>query len=238
MRKRLCVVLVGAWLGACAYPLLPKEEVTPPDLEIFRVARSSATTCANPAQPRVEERERFTYGCFCGANYPDFASHDLSTLSKEELLAIVSRYYTVLPWDDLDAQCQAHDICYVYHREARRSCDEAFQSAVLQLAKGFLWESRIRRQKAELRHAVNPLAARCSDLAYLLLTAEMFFKGKSNDPSYELKAEIVNYTMIGPILGFAVIGLPLNSFPDPLASEKCRTIDNTASPMFPPAPYW
>jgi hypothetical protein len=86
-----------------------------------------ATPCQNPAVASDKLGKKFRYGCFCGKNYPhiEHASkksfRDLNGTARQELIL---QYKKIDAYDDIDAICKKHDICYIYYGKKAKICND------------------------------------------------------------------------------------------------------------------
>lgn len=227
---RSAITLVSAAVFAgCAG--LPEEATRPLPSANFTLARESAVMCAEPQRPRLQDTSQFKYGCFCGKAHPHFApdaSEAAAAFGEAKLAVHIARYYAVKPYDDLDAACQDHDICYVMHGRSRRSCDEAFSRRMRILWSEFQDEDVQSHRNPKSRSLVNPMAGRCSSIAMHLTLAEYFFEGQSESQSYEVVAGAINLLTGGLAIPLAAAILPLSAYPDPAVGERCNIADNVA----------
>ncbi len=117
--------------------------VVPIDEPAFVEAKFSAQTCENPITARMHVSRNFKYGCFCGAGYPDIRAIDgkkFSELNDYERSRLVESYYKIRPVDDIDAACQAHDICWTMNDSPQLACNDAFVETLKTLREG--WSSQ------------------------------------------------------------------------------------------------
>ena len=210
---------------------LPPEQVAPFETTALLEARARAEPCATPAQANFSDGKNFRYGCFCGKNYPQLVpetSEQLAVTPSSQLDSLVARYYAIKPYDDLDAACQAHDVCYVLSHGPRRACDERFSSRTQQLWHDFNQEVLQRLRNPSSEPYVNPMARRCNNLAMHLTLATYFFEGKSDDSAYELQAKSIKLLFGTTAVGIAATLLPINTYPDVMLREHCNAEDNRA----------
>ena len=216
-------------LTSCAS--LPPEQLAPFETKALLDARSRAEPCATPAQANFADGKNFRYGCFCGKNYPQLVpetSEQVAAMPSSELHSLLARYYAAKPYDDLDAACQAHDVCYVLSHGPRRACDERFSNRTHLLLHDFNQEVLQRLRNPSSEPYINPLARPCGNLAMHLTLATYFFEGKSDDPGYELQAKSINLLFGTTAVGIAATLLPVNTYPDVKHREHCNAEDNRA----------
>lgn len=114
----------------------PFTDLNPPLTPQMLKARAAARECPNPAIAEEKFDKNFRYGCFCGEKYPDIkpgVDKPLEELTYTERKALIARYYTIKPYDTIDAACQAHDICYIYNGEDSQACNDAFYKRLQQI---------------------------------------------------------------------------------------------------------
>jgi len=90
-----------------------------------------ATPCENPAVALDDLNKKFRYGCFCGEHYPNIkhlskkSYKDLNKTARKELIL---QYEKLDAYDDIDAICKEHDLCYIrYAKEANICNDKAYK---------------------------------------------------------------------------------------------------------------
>jgi hypothetical protein len=219
-------------IAGCA--AAPTEPSAPPPLPTLLLAERAAVPCVAPRRPAVSDGKDFKYGCFCGKSHPAYGpatTAGLAAMPRAELDALVHKYFELKPYDDLDAACQAHDVCYLINRGARRTCDQVFASRMAKLWFGFSDESGQRRRNPSALLHINPMASRCSEIAMHLTLAHYFFEGTSESPAYELSSGVINLLFGGAAVALAGTTLALASYPDPAAGERCDSVENLASKL-------
>ena len=105
------------------------EALNPPMSEREKVLAQKANLCQNPAEAEEKFDKTFRYGCFCGENYPDIKDPSLKPpeyLTYTQRKKLIEKYYTIRPYDTIDAVCRKHDICYIYNAGEEQACDDAF----------------------------------------------------------------------------------------------------------------
>ena len=106
----------------------PFEGLNPPPTPAMQKAMAQAKPCSHPAIAEEKFDESFRYGCFCGKNYPDIKDPSLKPiayLTYSQRKALIARYYRIRPYDDIDAACRQHDICYIYNGGEDQHCNDA-----------------------------------------------------------------------------------------------------------------
>ena len=104
------------------------QEINPAPTETMLKNELNAKPCANPAVANEAIMEDFKYGCFCGKNYPKIyntASQDVKNLNKKQRVEVIESYFSVKPYDDIDAVCKQHDLCYLYQGKKAKVCNNA-----------------------------------------------------------------------------------------------------------------
>ncbi len=100
----------------------------------------SATPCKNPAVASDDLSKKFRYGCFCGQNYPAIehpskkSYRKLNQAQREELIL---QYQKIDAYDDIDAICKEHDICYIRYGKEAKVCNNRAYKAFSSIAKKF-----------------------------------------------------------------------------------------------------
>lgn len=116
------------------------QQVNPAPTKTMQENIKNAQPCPNPAPATENISGEFKYGCFCGKNYPIIADNEpkaYKKLDKQERLEMIEEYYKVKPYDDIDAVCQQHDICYFYKGKNAKSCNEAIHHELRSLVDAF-----------------------------------------------------------------------------------------------------
>lgn len=132
MRVILTLLLVFT-LCACAQSGSPANPPLPLDSPELLLAKRKAVPCENPAPAQPIFHAGFKYGCFCGANHP--VNSDASTErslegSQANRKWMIERYFSVKPFDDIDALCQAHDVCWTRYGYPNLRCNEELSSSL------------------------------------------------------------------------------------------------------------
>jgi hypothetical protein len=203
--------------GCSTVPKAPSVEPAPsPDLDR---ARAEAQVCTNPAVAREEVSKSFKYGCFCGAGYPGLkhpsgkAEQEFSPAERSELIA---SYLRIKPIDDIDAACQAHDICWVLNGRPELACNIAFKNRLDALRKA--WNGHlgwIGSERQEYRCARLAL-----DISFATATV---MEGVSNDAAEQTASDVTKAASLPLTAGYALVaqfgGTPSPHYP--LAGERC-----------------
>lgn len=137
---RFVIPLVSAILLCCCSTANVKSR-TPLDYAVSAEATNAAATaevCLHPVPAKITVSPKFKYGCFCGGGYPDYTVSPIEgEADGDRLRRVALRYYSVKPFDDVDAVCQRHDICYLLNPNARLECNESFQEELESMRKLF-----------------------------------------------------------------------------------------------------
>jgi len=107
--------------------------------------RENAKLCNNPAMAKENFDNDFKYGCFCGKNYPYIKSDtkkDYKDLNRRERDKLITKYYAIKPYDDIDNLCMQHDICYIYEGREDQLCNDVLYSEMRLLSNKFYEEAR------------------------------------------------------------------------------------------------
>ena len=221
--RRISLLLMSAQLLAgCAFPLKPLKEPTtpntiPPLTTTLAEARASAVACENPAPALRVPKSSFRYGCFCGAGWPALRVQSVGTETGSPLnerLELIAKYYSIKPIDDIDAACQAHDVCWTFHGGPRAECNEQFQKAMDYLFEVF--------SRAPSTWSPS-LSDRCRWLAADLGTANDFFMESRNelgkrDPSLDL-GRFLAFPSLLLVLPSVAWGMVADLYPT--SNERC-----------------
>lgn len=115
-------------------------KVTPTATKIILETQKKANLCSNPSVANEKLTDNFKYGCFCGKDYPELENNttdDFRKLSKDERRDEMLHLYSIKPYDDIDALCQEHDICYLYYGKKAKVCNDTIYEKLYSLAKTF-----------------------------------------------------------------------------------------------------
>ena len=102
--------------------------------------QANATPCASPVMAKDEITDQFKYGCFCGKNYPNVDKNStvsFTKLNKAERIKRIESFYLIEPYDEVDAICQQHDICYLYRGKRAKRCNDTIYDELHTLAYKF-----------------------------------------------------------------------------------------------------
>ena len=203
--------------GCGTVPEVPGVEPPPaPDLDR---ARAEAQPCANPAVAREEVSRSFKYGCFCGAGYPGLkhpSGRDGQNLSPPERNELIAGYLRIKPIDDIDAACQAHDICQILNGRPELACNIAFKSRLDELRQA--WNADLGWIGAERPEY------RCGRLALdMSFATATVMEGLSNDVAEQTASDVTKAASLPFTAGYALVaqfgGTPSPHYP--LAGERC-----------------
>jgi hypothetical protein len=216
------VLVLTLSLAGCTFPLKPLSEpttpnTTPPLTAVLAEARANAVVCESPAPALRVPKSSFRYGCFCGAGWPalDLKSTPIagesSTDRRERLIA---KYYSIKPIDDIDAACQAHDVCWTFHDGPRAECNEQFGKTM-----NYMFELFSRAPST----LTTSLSDRCRWLAADLGTAKDFFMESKDelgkgDPSLGL-GRFLAFPSLLLILPSMAWGTVVDIYPAP--NDRC-----------------
>lgn len=153
--KLLIVVVVFSTLYGDDFDRL----ISSPTQEMLQ-SMKGATLCESPAIAKEDYSSSFKYGCFCGKNYPNLISKTKKSykrLNREEQDALIAKYYSIKPYDDIDALCMKHDICYISKGREDQLCNDVLYDSLGELSRGFY---EIAKEKG-----VESKATRCEKLS-------------------------------------------------------------------------
>ncbi len=128
-------------------------------VEIEQV-KSHAKLCQNPAIAEDKFDASFRYGCFCGKGYPNIqhsSKKPYRYLNRKEKDELIAQYYTIKPYDSIDAACRQHDICYINKGREDQTCNDTLQIRLRELEETF-------EKQADYRER-DSLERRCKILA-------------------------------------------------------------------------
>ncbi len=106
----------------------------------MRLNRDRAEVCKNPAVAKENFDSDFRYGCFCGKNYPKIthpSKKSYRKLNRREREELISLYYKIKPYDNIDELCMKHDICYIYEGREDQICNDALYDGLRDLERKF-----------------------------------------------------------------------------------------------------
>jgi len=122
--------------------------------------QKNAKVCKHPAPAKENMDSDFKYGCFCGKRYPNIRSStgkSYRKLNREEKDKLIEKYYAIKPYDDIDALCMQHDICYIYTGREDQTCNDFLYNALKELSARFYEQAKKEGRKSK--------AKRCDKLA-------------------------------------------------------------------------
>ncbi|CAA6802676.1 MAG: Unknown protein [uncultured Sulfurovum sp.] len=120
-------------------------------------------TCTFPVTANEEISENFKYGCFCGKNYPQMEDNNSSTkdfkkMNKSQRSKVIESYQAIEPYDDIDAICKEHDICYLTYGKRAKICNDTIYNELHTLADKFKKENKSRNNK-QCQHLSKDIAS-------------------------------------------------------------------------------
>jgi hypothetical protein len=77
----------------------------------------------------------------------------VAQLTFAEQQELIAAYYAIQPYDEIDAACQAHDICWIMHRGPFESCNRQFSETLSYLREEFDRRSTPRKPDITFRCA-------------------------------------------------------------------------------------
>jgi hypothetical protein len=104
------------------------EKINPAPTKKMIEIQKQAKACSQPITANEKVSKNFKYGCFCGKNYPktyNTTSQDFRKLSQKQRKEIIESYFSLEPYDDIDAVCKQHDLCYLYQGKKAKICNNA-----------------------------------------------------------------------------------------------------------------
>lgn len=133
--------------------------------------------CARTRGEIDGKKELWSYGNFCGPNYPK--TDDLRDDEK-----VIERLATGQPVDSIDIACQEHDICYVKNGPHTYSCDHD-----------------LKRKLNSMNFGDDELASACRKVNNQIYIAffcmpHFSYNEEHYDPFADI-AELITYTTIG-----------------------------------------
>jgi hypothetical protein len=99
-----------------------------------------SSSCEEPATAYNSLTTQFRYGCFCGRDYPNIehasekSYKELTTTERNELIV---QYQEIDAYDDIDALCKEHDICYISQGKEAKVCNATIYSKLRTIEKKF-----------------------------------------------------------------------------------------------------
>ncbi|CAA6813879.1 MAG: Unknown protein [uncultured Sulfurovum sp.] len=137
------------------------KDINPAPNKTMLENQSHAKDCTSPAPANEDISESFKYGCFCGEDYPKMdanESKDFRRLRKKERIKVIESYFLVKPYDDIDAVCMQHDICYLYRGKKARTCNRAIYSELRDLRHQFKTENEPKKDE-QCSHLATDIAS-------------------------------------------------------------------------------
>jgi len=121
MILRLSILTVIVSVTACTVDRAgpPRIELPGLYLQAEKYSSKSITKIIKPGIPNALDGGRYRYGYFCARNHPNIRVG----MEDSEL---VLRYFTIYPWDDIDAECRDHDLCWIAKGENDGTCNKQF----------------------------------------------------------------------------------------------------------------
>ncbi len=116
------------------------NRLNPSPTKEMRLNIKNAKVCKNPAIAKENFDSDFKYGCFCGKNYPKIthpSKKSYKRLNRREREELISLYYKIKPYDDIDKLCMEHDICYIYEGREDQVCNDALYDGLRDLEREF-----------------------------------------------------------------------------------------------------
>lgn len=122
--------------------------------------QKKATLCNTPAiaKKNLKLKNDFRYGCFCGKNYPNIKNPSGKSYKRLNLLQrekLITQYYKIKPYDDIDTACMQHDICYLSQGTNAQTCNDALHEQLIEIKKAFRYASKEKRKKSKERRCKN-----------------------------------------------------------------------------------
>lgn len=179
----LTLILLNAFIYAETF-----KNVNPKPTATMLENIKKAQTCANPVPASEVISEDFKYGCFCGKKYPMIEGNQTKLykkMDKKARLKVIEDYYKIKPYDDIDAICQQHDICYFYQGKNAKVCNEAIYDDFKVLIKHFQRKDNIKENK------------QCQKLAYDMRSVfkTIFTSAEDEESPLELGTLLFNTTL-------------------------------------------
>jgi hypothetical protein len=149
----LLFTLFFTTLGATGF-----NKVNPEPTQAMLLSESNATVCENPAFPTTKFTKTFTYGCFCGQDYPALehpSKKHYTEMNQTQRDELIVQYYAIKSYDSIDAVCFQHDICYLYNTNEEQICNDTIYSSLRDLEKKFRKNYRNNKENKEQRRCKN-----------------------------------------------------------------------------------
>ncbi|CAA6823617.1 MAG: Unknown protein [uncultured Sulfurovum sp.] len=164
------------------------KDINPKPTKTMLENQLNAKDCASPITASETISEDFKYGCFCGKDYPildNNESEDFRKLSKEKREKIIESYFLIKPYDDIDALCMQHDICYLYQGKKAKVCNRAIYDELRSVKNKFKTDQKSTKNK-ECKHLAN-------DISSIFKT--IFASADDEDSIFELGALFFNTSL-------------------------------------------
>ncbi len=200
------------------------SDLNPPLTQKMKQHLKHAKVCKEPATAEEKFDKTFRYGCFCGENYPDIKDPSLKppeylTYSKRKDL--IARYYSIKPYDTIDAACMQHDICYIYNGKDSQECNDAFYNRLKKIRDAY--------EKTPDGEKPGTKAWRCkvlaSDMGAIFKT--IFTAGDDISVSrFSIFAMITPFTLANKIIQKGALSMSERSG-YPLVFERCTISTKT-----------
>jgi len=116
------------------------EVLNLPLTQIMQTNKDKATYCIHPKSATKTLDEDFKYGCFCGKDYPRIehpSKKNYKELTLNQRQELITQYYLIKPYDDIDAVCMQHDICYISKATNAQSCNDALYHELKHIRNSF-----------------------------------------------------------------------------------------------------
>jgi hypothetical protein len=174
--------------------------------------KAAAQECSDPKVALRIPSKSFKYGCFCGANHPGLkhqsAVNDIE-LDDTQRHELAMAYYSIRPIDDIDAACQAHDVCWLLNGEGSGKCNDNLARRMDYIETQF-------RKKGDDR--CEQLAF---DIGYGTLAAMKWSKDLEGDAVFLTPVQylFMPWTAINA-MGIRILGLIGDGYP--LVGERCN----------------
>jgi hypothetical protein len=227
---RFFIVSLLLVAGGCA----STRQTVPTELNLLRPAQytlplvkayAAAVECPAPEPAVFNVSPKFKYGCFCGKGHPGFTYKEDhreipdADLNEEQRTKLIARYLSVRPYDEIDAVCQAHDVCWIMHGREEPECNKAYRKKLQMIE----WDLR---ELIWLRYRNNDHVDtpewRCMNLASDMAFAGNIFAEKYANPA-ENEVNVVKRGATWIIAGaYAINRLAVNPIIDyPSRVERC-----------------
>jgi hypothetical protein len=201
------LVVLGAVACSSQPPIRPL--LVPEMTDKLTAAKKHAVKCKDPVVAVPKFNEGFKYGCFCGKGWPAIALYSdvpVGDMSPNQRAELIEEYYRIKPVDDVDAVCQAHDVCWVMNGPLIE-CNDKLQAETWAIGEAF--------DKARPRRPPDSLQVRCRDLAWDISVAALYFM-EGDSPTLK-RPYGVGKVVVAPMMGgLAVVLLAsrdANSYP-------------------------